>query len=304
MKPPRDPSLGFADRLKAKLYRTPSRNHLVAPDPSSAGDVYSGVSSGPNNPRYGGPLLGAIPETTPSRGIPETAVPSGGYYYPSSQPFPSSSPPLPQPKRPSSAAAKPLATQGFVFGRGGAGNHKAPKTKTHLKNPSRESLLLEESATASSSTTNTYQTEESRHSFSGVSSKSSTPAPAPTPAVNKPDNTSNPGGYSTKGDDSDPRASNAEVQRCIKLLRQLFELRIQIWGMRKAHWSMQPRRNQVKRQARDLHKDINQIVVDWKGMPRSTWTVDEAEIIGIIAEELRGLRPFWEEGVEVDDPNS
>ncbi|KAK3990733.1 hypothetical protein QBC44DRAFT_368703 [Cladorrhinum sp. PSN332] len=314
--------MGITDRIMQKLNRTRSMNHLVAPDPSSPGEIYSGVTGGPHNPWYGaqqlghvggpnshgtgaggGPMLGAIPETDTQQGRAGAGGP-GGYYHPSSRPSSPPPNPSPQSQRPKlngTGSGAPKST-GFVFGRGGAGNYKNPKKSAPPKPSSRESLPPLESATSSSTATtaNTHQTEETRHSFSGVSSASSKP---PSSSFPKPD--AGLSGHSTSGGDfSDPKASNAEVQRCIKLLRQLFELRIKIWGMRKAHWSTRQRRMEVKRQARDLHRDINQIVVDWQGMPRSTWTVEEAEIIYAIGKELEGLVPFWDEMVEVDSPNS
>ncbi|KAK4163682.1 hypothetical protein QBC43DRAFT_335094 [Cladorrhinum sp. PSN259] len=300
--------MGFADRLKERLKHTRSMNHLVAPDPKSAGDVYSGVNGWPNPQWHAGggphhvsgpssygsgvgwPMLGAIPEA-------DSHAAGGGYYNPSSP-----STPLPNPqKRPLFNGNVPSnSSPGFNFG---SSYNNSPRT---APTPSpRDSLSPLESAPSGASSTNTYQTDDTGHSFfnnkltkafPSSSHNSNTPFPKPDAHLS---------GHSTTGGDfSDPKASNAEVQRCIKLLRQLFELRIKIWGMRKAHWSTQGRRSEAKRQAKDLHRDINQIVVDWNSMPRSTWTIEEAEVIYAIGKELEGLVPFWDERVEVDNPNS
>ena len=284
--------MGIADRIKQRLNRRPSVNQLVTPDPTSKDGIYAG-----------GPKLGAIPESDGG---------AGSYYHPSS---PSS--PLPNPQQ------RPILGNINSSSSSSSNNNNSSNAFGNFINypHSRESLSP---LTASSSSTKTYETQDTRYSFGSSGSipgnnlnannnnnnKSPNGFP-PAPQFNgngngyanahfpKPD--PHLSGHSTTGGDySDPKASNAEVQRCIRLLRQLFELRIKIWGMRRAHWSTQGRRTEAKRQARDLYGDISQIVSEWNSMPRSTWTVEEYQLIFAIGNELQNLAPFWDERVEVD----
>ncbi|KAK4186243.1 hypothetical protein QBC35DRAFT_274900 [Podospora australis] len=95
---------------------------------------------------------------------------------------------------------------------------------------------------------------------------------------------------------ADPKASTAEVRRCIQLLRKLYRLKMSTWSRQRVHVAVQHKRIADRRKAEDLLRDIHQIVHDWSTMPQGNWSPQEQAEINFIFQNLSMLQPFWDEG--------
>lgn len=110
-------------------------------------------------------------------------------------------------------------------------------------------------------------------------------------------NTKPPGLLASKTGEEMPSA--AEVRRCTKLLRRMFELRMQAWAMQGVHFSDDPLRVDKIRQADLILVDIRGIVSEWRklqtpGQP-PTWSEGEMEELAWIEQTLAD--PNWEFGL-------
>ncbi|KAK4213614.1 hypothetical protein QBC37DRAFT_373859 [Rhypophila decipiens] len=89
----------------------------------------------------------------------------------------------------------------------------------------------------------------------------------------------------------DPQITAADVRRCTKLLRQMFELHLELWTLTYTHGTDQYRRHQKRMQVEAILVDIHNMVGGWHAMPPSTWTEEEHEEIKWIAQTLADLPP-------------
>ncbi|KAK3315479.1 hypothetical protein B0H66DRAFT_565439 [Apodospora peruviana] len=112
-------------------------------------------------------------------------------------------------------------------------------------------------------------------SNSGKSSSTAKGVPVPGPVPNFPD----------------PQITAADVRRCTKLLRQMFELHLELWTLMYTHGSDQPLRLMKKQQVDAILVDIHNMVGIWNAMPRESWTEEEYEEIKWIAQTLVDLPP-------------
>ena len=115
----------------------------------------------------------------------------------------------------------------------------------------------------------------SLRNFSGASAKSSATATA------KP----------TTPEIREPQVSATDVRRCTKLLRQMFELHLELWTLTYTHGTDQYRRQEKRLQVDAILVDIHHMVGTWHTMPPSTWTEEEYEEIKWIAQTLADLPP-------------
>ncbi|KAK3343606.1 hypothetical protein B0T25DRAFT_302418 [Lasiosphaeria hispida] len=90
------------------------------------------------------------------------------------------------------------------------------------------------------------------------------------------------------------KTSATEVRRCTKLLRRMFELRVEAWAMAGAHMTDEPRRLERVRQAELIFVDIKEIVDGWKRAPQSNWSDAEYQEVLWIAQTLGD--PTWRFG--------
>ncbi|KAK4178782.1 hypothetical protein QBC36DRAFT_94329 [Triangularia setosa] len=91
------------------------------------------------------------------------------------------------------------------------------------------------------------------------------------------------------------KASPLEIQRCIKLLRALFKLRMKIWSAQESHWSTHPKTIENMAQADDLLRDIQNMVGDWQNSiakGQMYWDEEERMELQLIVDNLRMLRPY------------
>ncbi|KAK4656294.1 hypothetical protein QC762_310085 [Podospora pseudocomata] len=91
------------------------------------------------------------------------------------------------------------------------------------------------------------------------------------------------------------KASPVEVQRCIKLLRALFKLRMKIWSAQESHWSTHPKTIENMAQADDLLRDIQNMVGDWQNSiakGQMYWDEEERAELRVIMQSLSMLRPY------------
>ncbi|KAK4197072.1 hypothetical protein QBC40DRAFT_286132 [Triangularia verruculosa] len=91
------------------------------------------------------------------------------------------------------------------------------------------------------------------------------------------------------------KASTLEVQRCIKLLRALFKLRMKIWSAQESHWSTHPKTVENMAQADDLLRDIQDMVGNWQisiAKGQMSWDEEERLELHMIQQNLSMLRPY------------
>lgn len=89
----------------------------------------------------------------------------------------------------------------------------------------------------------------------------------------------------------DPTITAADVRRCTKLLRQMFELHLELWTLTYTHGTEQYRRHEKRLQVEAILVDIHNMVGAWHAMPPSTWTEEEYEEIKWIVSTLADLPP-------------
>ncbi|KAK3939279.1 hypothetical protein QBC46DRAFT_151730 [Diplogelasinospora grovesii] len=90
----------------------------------------------------------------------------------------------------------------------------------------------------------------------------------------------------------DPGISAADVRRCTKLLRRMFELRLEMWALTNAYESDQPMRIEKKRQLDAVFVDIHNMVAAWQAVGPHPWKPEEWLEIDWIATTLVDL-PQW-----------
>ncbi|KAK0634344.1 hypothetical protein B0T17DRAFT_513065 [Bombardia bombarda] len=90
------------------------------------------------------------------------------------------------------------------------------------------------------------------------------------------------------GDFPEPQITSADVRRCTKLLRRMFEIHLEMWSLSSSYEPNQPLRLEKKVQLDAILADIRNIVNTWNSMPPSMWTDDELEEIKWIAQTLNG----------------
>lgn len=89
----------------------------------------------------------------------------------------------------------------------------------------------------------------------------------------------------------EPQVTATDVRRCTKLLRQMFELHLELWALTYTHGTDQHRRQEKRMQVEAILVDIHHMVGTWHNMPPSTWTEEEYEEIKWIAQTLADLPP-------------
>ncbi|KAK3320513.1 hypothetical protein B0T19DRAFT_241880 [Cercophora scortea] len=89
-----------------------------------------------------------------------------------------------------------------------------------------------------------------------------------------------------------PQVTAGDVRRCTKLLRHMFELRLQMWALAYTHESDQHRRLEKKQQVDAILVDIHGMVAAWTAMPPDTWTEEEYDEVQWIMVTLADLPPY------------
>ncbi|KAH0537283.1 hypothetical protein FGG08_005908 [Glutinoglossum americanum] len=70
-----------------------------------------------------------------------------------------------------------------------------------------------------------------------------------------------------------------EVARCSALLRQMYALDLQIWGMEGCIPEEVPRREEMKRRANALFAEIRRMITGWRSSPDAGWSAEERQQI-------------------------
>jgi hypothetical protein len=125
-----------------------------------------------------------------------------------------------------------------------------------------------------------------RHSFFGLANR---PSPGTTP------NTSSSSSSSKKTEKPHVDVPAAEVRRCTKLLRRMYELQLDMWSMKFTFEEDMPERLEKKRQADALLVEIQNMVATWMSTTGAQWTPEERRQVDYIGKYLDSLsqNKFW-----------
>ncbi|KAK0705560.1 hypothetical protein B0H67DRAFT_558139 [Lasiosphaeris hirsuta] len=140
------------------------------------------------------------------------------------------------------------------------------------------------STNGSTTTSNSSTSGGFSNTLRSLASRSHNPPPPGTGGVGGPAGTSA----------HEVKTSAADVRRCTKLLRRMFELRVEAWAMDGAHMTDEPRRLERVRQADLIFVDIQDMVDAWKRAPQSNWSEAEYQEVLWIATTLGD--PTWRFG--------
>ncbi|KAK0737287.1 hypothetical protein B0T21DRAFT_410743 [Apiosordaria backusii] len=267
---------------------------------------------------YRPPAQSPLPPTSPQYDL--------GYNRPQPTPVQHSAPPVPvQYSSSSSAGYAPPPTQSFSQHLQPNQYQPQPPPPGTPPTPSSQHNSLRNLYTNSSSSANSYggggvTTPDTRYSSDSLSNTSrgytlpNHPPPPPPPNPHNTNthtnNTHPPRPFTLKKPQPQPsnnplpkpsdfaqqaKASPLEVQRCIKLLRALFKLRMKIWSAQESHWSTHPKTIENMAQADDLLRDIQNMVGDWQNSiarGQMYWSEEERMELELITQNLSMLRPF------------
>ncbi|KAM7206439.1 hypothetical protein V8F20_002788 [Naviculisporaceae sp. PSN 640] len=209
------------------------------------------------------------------------SIPESGYAMPQQQHH----------QQPRTMGGIPFAMRpGPGAGGGGSGPQNSFEGTRSVSSGSAYSYTNGSTSTTSFATTNTSNTSSTHSSFgngglganlrnfSGASSKSnlSSKTAQPQPQQYQP---------------QEPTITAADVRRCTKLLRQMFELHLELWTLTYTHGTDQYRRHQKRMQVEAILVDIHNMVGAWHAMPPNTWSEEEYAEIQWIVSTLADLPP-------------
>ncbi|KAK0706045.1 hypothetical protein B0T26DRAFT_679778 [Lasiosphaeria miniovina] len=98
-------------------------------------------------------------------------------------------------------------------------------------------------------------------------------------------------GPAAAADSLEPTVVAADVRRCTRLVRRMFEAHLQMWTYANVYESDDDLKMQKKREVDAILLEIHQLVATWRSVPPSTWSDEEFDQVKWISTTLDD--PYW-----------